>query len=85
VSANVSANIITIEGKSRGDLNGHEKVIIRKTGNVEGNIVAPRVVLEDGAVFKGSIDMTSNQSASVPKKPEAAAAKSSPATAQAIN
>ena len=34
-----------------------EKVVISKSGNVNGNIIAPRVTLEDGAIFKGSIDM----------------------------
>jgi len=32
-------------------------VVISKSGKVRGNIVAPRVTLEDGAIFKGSIDM----------------------------
>ena len=32
-------------------------MIIRQTGDVRGNIVAPRVTLEDGAKFKGGIDM----------------------------
>ena len=38
-------------------ISGAEKVVISKSGNVRGNIVAPRVTLEDGAKFKGSIDM----------------------------
>ena len=41
----------------RGDLKGTEKVVIARTGNVQGNITAPRMTLEDGAIFKGSIDM----------------------------
>ena len=57
VSANVTAKNITIQGTVKGDIHGNEKVVIAKTGNVRGNIVAPRVTLEDGAVFKGSIDM----------------------------
>jgi len=57
VSANVHASVIRIEGEVQGDISGNEKVIISKTGNVLGNIVAPRVTLEDGAKFKGSIDM----------------------------
>jgi cytoskeletal protein CcmA (bactofilin family) len=40
-----------------GDLYGAERVSIRKTARVAGNIVAPRVSLEDGARFKGSIEM----------------------------
>lgn len=89
VNANISANIITIEGESRGDLHGHEKVIIRKTGNVEGNIEAPRVVLEDGAIFKGSIDMTRKQTASaISSKAEVttgASNKSTTSNTQAVN
>lgn len=57
VKANVSANVVKIDGEVKGDITGEEKVIISKTGRVQGNIVAPRVTLEDGAKFKGSIDM----------------------------
>jgi len=57
IQADVTAKLIRVSGKVHGDLNGKEKVVISKTGHVRGNIVAPRVLLEDGAVFKGSIDM----------------------------
>ena len=40
-----------------GDIAGGENVVIAKTGNVLGNIESPRVTLEDGAKFKGSIEM----------------------------
>lgn len=57
IHANLHATIIIVEGELCGDLFGSEKVVIRKTGNVKGNITAPRVTLEDGALFKGSIEM----------------------------
>ena len=57
VNANVSATVVKIDGEVKGDITGEEKVIISNTGKVQGNIVAPRVTLEDGAKFKGSIDM----------------------------
>jgi cytoskeletal protein CcmA (bactofilin family) len=57
VKANVRARIIAVEGKVEGDLNGEERIVIKQSGDVRGNIVAPRVSLEDGAKFKGSIDM----------------------------
>lgn len=57
VRADVQAKVIQINGKVTGDITANEKVIISKSGNVHGNIVAPRVTLEDGALFKGSIDM----------------------------
>lgn len=57
VYANIQAKVIQINGKVTGDITANEKVIISKSGNVHGNIIAPRVTLEDGAMFKGSIDM----------------------------
>ena len=57
VKADITAKVIRISGQVRGDLNGVEKVVIARTGNVQGNIKAPRMTLEDGAIFKGSIDM----------------------------
>lgn len=72
VNADVTAKVIRVAGKVRGDLTGKEKVIISNTGNVHGNIVAPRMLLEDGAVFKGSIDMDPGE-ASLAQAPVAAA------------
>lgn len=57
VNANITAKSVRIDGEVQGDITGHEKVTISKSGKVQGNIVAPRVTLEDGAKFKGSIDM----------------------------
>ena len=64
INANITAKIIIVEGKLNGDLFGSENVIIRKTGNVLGNIISPRVTLEDGAKFKGSIEMDPKDSIS---------------------
>ncbi len=63
VTANVTARVVRIDGTVKGDITGVEKVTISKTGKVQGNIVAPRVTLEDGAKFKGSIDMDPNEAA----------------------
>ena len=57
VNADLRAKVIRVAGKVNGDLTAKEKVIINSTGNVCGNIVTPRMLLEDGAIFKGSIDM----------------------------
>lgn len=57
VKADIQAKEVKIEGEVRGDVTGSEKVIIARTGRVQGNIKAPRMTLEDGAKFKGSIDM----------------------------
>jgi cytoskeletal protein CcmA (bactofilin family) len=63
VFADILAKTIRIDGKVQGDITAVENVVISKLGNVRGNIVAPRVLLEDGAVFKGSIDMDPGDSA----------------------
>ena len=61
VIAEVTAEKITVAGEARGDLNGREKVILKAGASVQGNIVAPRVTLEDGARFNGRIDMGSGE------------------------
>ena len=57
IHANITAKVVKIDGLVDGDISGREKVVISKSGNVRGNIMAPRVILEDGGQFKGSIDM----------------------------
>lgn len=57
VKANVLAKTVTIEGQVNGDVFGEEKILVKSTSNVTGNLIAERVTLEDGAKFKGSIDM----------------------------
>jgi len=69
VKANIEANQIIVEGELQGDMLGDEKVVIRESGNVHGNIVAPRVTLEDGALFKGSIEMEPRQKGQVAPRP----------------
>jgi cytoskeletal protein CcmA (bactofilin family) len=64
VDADITAKIVRIDGEVSGDVTGVEKVVISKSGNVRGNIIAPRVTLEDGAIFKGSIDMDPGEPAS---------------------
>ena len=57
VEADVSASAVQIEGRVAGDIHCADKVVITATGQMEGTIVAPRVILVDGGKFKGSIDM----------------------------
>lgn len=57
IKADVYAHTVFVEGSMEGDLFGSEQVIIRKSAKVRGNITSPRVTLEDGAAFKGSIEM----------------------------
>ena len=57
IMADITAKIISIEGSVTGNITGSESVILATTSIVHGNIECPRVSLEDGAKFKGSIEM----------------------------
>ena len=61
IEAEVFAKNITIMGEVQGNVYAEDKVEITKTGSLRGNIIAPRVVIEDGARFKGSIEMESER------------------------
>ncbi|MBC6905745.1 polymer-forming cytoskeletal protein [Saccharophagus sp. K07] len=65
VKANLKAKTITIEGTVEGDLIGQERIEIKASSNVKGNLIAARVTLEDGAKFRGSIDMDSSGQAKI--------------------
>ena len=57
IRADIYAHSIYVDGFMEGDIYGSERVHIRKTAQVRGNVTSPRVSLEDGAKFKGSIEM----------------------------
>ena len=57
VKADIHGRTLVVEGKVQGNLFADEQVVVRSSGEVRGNITSPRVSLEDGSKFKGSIDM----------------------------
>ncbi len=77
VKADIYGKLVTVEGQVEGNLFGHEQIIVCGTGNVRGNISAPRISIEDGAKFKGSIDMDVN--AAEQKRLDTPVASKSPA------
>jgi cytoskeletal protein CcmA (bactofilin family) len=58
VKATVHAKSVLISGEMIGDCFAESRVEIQATGRLTGNITAPRVVIAEGAVFKGNSDMT---------------------------
>lgn len=68
VVADLKAKKISVAGKVKGNLTGSELLVIEKSGQVEGNMVAPRVVLEDGCQFMGSVEMNVNSGSNVDSK-----------------
>jgi cytoskeletal protein CcmA (bactofilin family) len=64
VQAHIVAKAIVVHGQVTGNLTATEKVDVRENGAVEGDIVAPRVAIADGAKFRGSVDMRRDEPAS---------------------
>jgi len=58
VKGNVTARSVKIGGRVTGNVHGREKVEILPSGKLEGDVAAPRVVLAEGAFFKGKVEMT---------------------------
>jgi cytoskeletal protein CcmA (bactofilin family) len=85
VAANIMAREIVVLGKVRGNCQASDRVDIRSEGSLTGDVVAARISIEDGAFFKGGIDIRkpgneakgvggSTSSSSTTSTPEPAAA-----------
>ncbi len=57
IQANLTAKDIEVDGQVEGDITGHDKITIRATGRVKGDIKAPKIVLEEGSQFRGAVEM----------------------------
>jgi cytoskeletal protein CcmA (bactofilin family) len=57
VNANIQAREIVVIGKVKGNLQASDRVDIRNEGSLTGDVIAQRISIEDGAFFKGGIDI----------------------------
>ncbi len=64
VKADINARQVSVGGKLSGKVNARDKIEIRKTGNVVGDLVAMGVAIEEGAYFKGSIEILREEESS---------------------
>ena len=62
IKADITASSVTIHGTVTGNVRAKGKVDIRSTGRVEGNLFTPRLVMADGAVVRGRVDTSNDQS-----------------------
>jgi cytoskeletal protein CcmA (bactofilin family) len=70
VKADVEGHEVIIRGKIVGNVKGYNKVTIEPEGELIGNIIAQRVVLAEGSIFKGSIDMSVKEEEEAPQEEE---------------
>lgn len=59
VEATVHAKNVVIEGKLVGDVSADDRVELVASANVEGNLKAPKIIVAEGAKFRGNVDMGS--------------------------
>jgi cytoskeletal protein CcmA (bactofilin family) len=88
VHASVQVRELEVQGTVQGDVEASDRIEIRKDAKVVGNIRAARIVIEDGAYFKGSIDIVKPEPKPEPKaapapRPQPAASASAPSSAPA--
>ena len=82
IRAQVFAKSVVVLGEVTGNVTASEKVDIRDNGSVDGDIVAPKIAIAEGAHFRGSVDMQ-RKTATQAARPAVAAASPAPAaTAQ---
>jgi len=76
VKADIQAKFVSVAGEVHGNLVAGEQIVIRKTATMLGNLTAPRVGLEDGCRFRGSVEMEAPRQAGAgapaPARPEPA-------------
>lgn len=69
IEAKVHAKNVTVEGKITGDITADDRVELVASATVDGNIRAPKIIVAEGARFRGNVDMGSVR----PKENEASA------------
>jgi cytoskeletal protein CcmA (bactofilin family) len=59
IEAAVHAKNVTVEGKVTGDISADDRLELVQSATVDGNIKAPKIIVAEGAKFRGSVDMGS--------------------------
>ncbi len=82
VRANIEARNLILYGRVDGDIHATDRVDLRKSASLSGNISTARISIEDGAFFKGGIDIQKPEAGSkVEPKPQVSVATAAPVSA----
>lgn len=71
VRANIHAKDVVVHGKVEGNVRGNERVELKKSAILVGDIFTQRIVIEEGAFFKGGIDIQKDGAAKPEKEAKA--------------
>ncbi len=70
VRANVNAKGVVVEGKLDGNIHASERTELKKSAIAVGDIITQRVAIEDGAYYKGKVDMQKDSARPDLSKPQ---------------
>jgi len=73
LKANVNARSVLIGGKVEGDVTSTERIQIQSTGALLGDVVAPRLIIQDGGMLRGKVDVAGTRQNKSPAVRPAAA------------
>lgn len=82
LNSDVVAREIIVQGKIQGNLRASERIEITKNGSVVGDLTTARILIEDGASVKGSIEIDREAAVAPPEKPVRARAATATSEAQ---
>jgi cytoskeletal protein CcmA (bactofilin family) len=66
IKAEISANFVVIMGAVTGNVTAGERVEIQATGSIIGDVVSPRLVIVDGGLLRGKVQMPQRERAKTP-------------------
>jgi len=84
VKATIKAREVVVLGSIHGNVEATDKIEIRKDAKLTGDIRTARIIIEDGAYFKGSIDIVKPEPKPASKPAQPAAASAPPTNAQPV-
>ena len=80
VTADIIAREVVVYGNVKGNLRARDRIEIKKDGSVVGDLTTARIMIEDGAYFKGSIEIDKTGDAADSDKPAYRTARTTAAT-----
>jgi cytoskeletal protein CcmA (bactofilin family) len=83
VRANVNAKGVIVQGKLNGNIRASERAELTKSAIAVGDIITQRVAIEEGAYFKGKVDIQKETTKTDGAKPVTAAASAAASSAAA--
>ena len=70
VEADIDCGVVSIRGSVSGNVTGRQRIELLAGGRVQGSLISPRLVIEEGAFFQGECDMGASAPAAAPGPPQ---------------